>query len=130
MKSLVAIALFACGAPAMFGATTAAKSVAVKPAKAPATDTAIESNIRARFAKSKISIDHFQVHVQGGVATLEGKTDIIQHKGTATRLARASSAIRVDNKIQISEAARQKAASNLAKGRQSATLKRGEIVKK
>ena len=48
----------------------------------------MEAVIRAKFAKSKIDADKFQVHVQGGVATIEGKTDVIQHKGTATRMAK------------------------------------------
>ena len=51
-------------------------------------DAQLESAIRAKFAKSKINADKFQVHVQGGVATIEGRTDVIQHKGVATRLAR------------------------------------------
>src|SRR3954468_1210822 len=79
-------------------------------------DPQLESAIRAKFAKSKINADKFQVHVQGGVATLEGRTDVIQHKGTATRLAKTSGAVAVNNRIQISDAARQKATANLEKG--------------
>jgi len=89
-------------------------------------DPELERDIRARFAKSKISKNHFQVHVQGGIATLEGQTDIIQHKGTATRLAKSAGAAGVVNRIQISQAAREKAAANLAKGRRRAQIKRGE----
>ena len=81
-----------------------------------APDAEIERTITARFASSKISSDGFKVHVQGGVAVLEGKTSIIQHKGTATRLAKRAGARRVDNRIQISEEARQRAAAQLASG--------------
>src|SRR3954447_6644808 len=88
-------------------------------------DPQIEAAIRAKFAKSKINADKFQVHVQGGVATIEGRTDIIQHKGVATRLARASGAV-VNNRIQISDAARQKAAGNLEQGRRRVQVERGE----
>jgi hypothetical protein len=89
-------------------------------------DAAIEAAIRAKFAKSKIGADKFTVRVQGGVATLEGQTDVAQHKGVATRLARTGGAVAVDNRIQISEAARAKAAANLEKGRRRAQIKRGE----
>ncbi len=89
------------------------------------TDKEIETAIRARFLKSKISADKFQVRVQGGVAYLDGKTDVIQRKGAATRLARLAGAKQVVNKIQLSEAARQKAAANLQKGRRRAQIKRG-----
>lgn len=89
-------------------------------------DKRIEQAIRARFAESKIGANHFEVHVQGGVATIEGRTDVIQHKGTATRLAKSMGAVRVVNRIEISQAAREKASASLAKGRRRAQLKRGE----
>jgi hypothetical protein len=89
-------------------------------------DQQLESAIRAKFAKSKINADKFQVHVQGGVATLEGRTDVIQHKGVATRMAKTAGAIAVNNRIQISDAARQKAVSNLEKGRRRVQVERGE----
>lgn len=91
-----------------------------------AGDAQIERDIRARLAKSKIAADKFEVHVQNGVATLEGRTEVVQHKGVATRLAKLGGAAQVVNKIQISEAARQRAAANLAKGRRRAQVKRGE----
>jgi BON domain-containing protein len=90
------------------------------------TDAQIEAVIRAKFAKSKIGADKFQVHVQGGVATIEGKTDVVQHKGVATRLAKSGGAVAVNNHVQPSEAAKQKAAANLAKGRRRAQIKRGD----
>lgn len=95
-------------------------------AKPPLSDGELEKTIRARFSASKISTNHFQVHVQGGVATIEGQTDVIQHKGTATRLARTSGALKVVNHIAISEAAREKAAKNLASGRRRAQVKRSD----
>ncbi len=45
-----------------------------------------------------------------GVAILEGRTGVVQHKGTATRLAKLAGATRVDNRIKITEEARQEAA--------------------
>jgi osmotically-inducible protein OsmY len=108
-------------------APVAHRSTAVARGQAAAlSDAELEKAIRARFAASKISRHHFQVHVQGGVATLEGQTDVLQHKGTATRLAKNVGAIRVVNHIEVSEAARQKAAGNLAKGRRRAQIKRGD----
>jgi hypothetical protein len=100
-------------------AATARKSPAL-------SDTQLETAIRARLASSKINVNHFQVHVKGGIATIEGNTDVIQHKGVATRLAKSSGAVAVNNLVRISEAAKQKAAANLAKGRRRAQLKREE----
>ena len=115
-------------AAASGGSVTPAKSPAASRVKAPPgrSDADIEREIRARLGKSKIGADKFQVRVQGGVATLEGTTDVIQHKGVATRLAKSGGAAAVNNKIQISEAAREKAAGNLEKGRRRAQVKRGE----
>src|SRR5690349_11311580 len=64
------------------------------------SDPQLESLIRSKFAKSKINADKFTVRVQGGVATLEGHTDVIQHKGVATRLAKSAGALAVANHIQ------------------------------
>lgn len=90
------------------------------------SDADLEKVIRARFARSKIAPDKFEVKVQGGVATITGRTDVIQHKGTATRMARTAGARDVRNRVEISEAARQKAADNLERGRRRAVVKRGE----
>jgi hypothetical protein len=103
-----------------------AKPAAHAVAKPPISDARLEAVIRAKFAKSKINADKFTVHVQGGVATIEGKTDVIQHKGTATRMARTGGAVAVNNHVQISDAAKQKAAGNLEKGRRRAQVKRGD----
>lgn len=99
---------------------------AAKPAPGAVRDAQIEKDIRARFAKSKIAPNKFQVRVQGGVATLEGQTDVIQHKGTATRLAKSGGARAVVNRIKVSQVARDKAARNLTGGRRRAQVKRSE----
>lgn len=90
------------------------------------SDADLEKAIRARFALSKISTDKFTAHVQGGVAKLEGYTEIVQHKGTATRLAKSAGALAVVNNIQISQAAKDKAQANLESGRRRAQVKRSE----
>ena len=90
------------------------------------TDAQLEAAIRARFARSKIDADHFKVHVQGGVATIEGRTNVIQHKGVATRMARTAGAVAVTNRIEISDEARAKAAGNLEQGRRRVQVSRGE----
>jgi len=103
-----------------------APQTAKTPAKqAMTSDAQIEAAIRAKFARSKINAEKFTVHVQGGVATIEGKTNVIQHKGTATRLAKTGGAVAVNNHVEISDAAKQKAADNLDQGRRRAQVKRG-----
>ena len=104
----------------------APKTATQQPAKPATSDARLEATIRAKFAKSKIDADKFQVHVQGGVATIEGRTDVTQHKGVATRLAKTGGALAVNNHIQVSDAAKQKAAANLEKGRRRAQIKRGD----
>jgi hypothetical protein len=96
-------------------------------AKVAQSDASLEQTIKTRFAKSKISADHFTVHVQGGVATVEGKTDVIQHKGTATRIVHSCGA-QIVNKIQITEAARQKAAATLARHRSGSSGLKKSVV--
>lgn len=92
-------------------------------------DGQIERNIRAKLAKSKINADHFTVKVSGGVAVLDGKTNVIQHKGVATRLAKSGGARAVQNQIQISEQARANAAAKLAKYRQGGQLAKATVVR-
>lgn len=86
-------------------------------------DSVVEAAIRAKFAKSKISTNNFRVSVKSGVALLEGKTDVPQHKGVATRLARTGGAREVVNKIQIGEAARKKLSDRLQKARETRASK-------
>ena len=119
---VIAAAVAGLGQAASVAASGAAasKSAAVK---APAAqrvlpDAQIERNIRAKLAKSKMSgTEHFTVSVENGVATLQGKTNVIQHKGVATRLAKSGGAIAVHNQIQVSDEAKAKAAAKLAKYR-------------
>jgi hypothetical protein len=92
------------------------------------SDSDLEKAIRARFAVSKISADKFTTHVQGGVATLEGHTDVVQHKGTATRLAKSAGALAVVNNIEISQAAKDKAQANLESGRRRTQIKRSDTA--
>jgi hypothetical protein len=121
------------GAQSMPGQSMPVKA-APKQVQAPArpprpsaqSDAAVEAAIRAKFAKSKIKEDKFQVHVQGGVATIEGRTNVIQHKGVATRLAKTGGAAAVNNRVQIGEAARAKATANLEQGRRRVQIKRGD----
>ena len=77
------------------------------------SDAEIERNIRTKLAKSKIGKDGFTVKVKGGVVSWEGTTNVMQHKGAATRMARTAGAVEVVNNIKISDAARAKAAGNL-----------------
>jgi len=100
-------------------------AVTAKSAQPRLTDAQLESIIRAKFAKSK-SAKTFTVHVQGGVATIDGKTDVVQHKGAATHMAKSAGAVAVNNRVQISEAAREKLAGNLESGRRRAQVKRGD----
>ena len=112
----------------MFAASAApgANTPPKKPAAVQPNDAALEKAIRARFARSKIAVEGFQVRVQGGVATIEGKTAVIQRKGTATRLARLAGAKAVNNRIEVDSAAREKAAQNPSGGRRRAQVKRSE----
>ena len=103
-----------------------AKPPAPPPAKAQTSDIELEKAIRARFAKSKAGADKFTVRVQGGVATIEGKTDVVQRKAAATRMAKTAGARQVVNKIEVSQAARDKSSENLTQGRRRAQVKRSE----
>ena len=65
------------------------------------SDAEIEATIKAKLAKSKIGKDGIQVHVKAGIATWTGNTNVMQHKGAATRMAKTAGAIRVVNNIKI-----------------------------
>ncbi len=113
------------------GKATAAKKSAGKLAPAPqgttsAEDKKIEDAIHAKLAKSKIGKDGFTVRVQGGVAFWEGSTSVVQHKGSATRMAKSAGAKTVVNNIKVTDAAKEKAAENLDAGRRRAQVKRSE----
>ncbi len=70
-------------------------------AQARVSDSQLESTIRTKLAKSKIGKDGFKFKVARGVVTWEGSTQIGQHKGAATRMARTSGATQVINNIQV-----------------------------
>jgi hypothetical protein len=130
----MAAALLAAGAwaggtqPAAAHQRPAAASPARRePAPPKLSDAQLEAAIRAKFAKSKINADKFTVRVQGGVATVDGKTDVMQHKGVATRMCKTAGAAAVNNRVQISDAARQKAAGNLEQGRRRVQVKRSDL---
>jgi osmotically-inducible protein OsmY len=77
------------------------------------SDAEIEAAIKTKLLKSKIGKDGFQVHVKNGIATWQGSTTVMQHKGSATRMAKTAGAIQVVNNIKIGDDAKQKAAGNL-----------------
>jgi hypothetical protein len=89
-------------------------------------DVQIETEIRTRLAKSVIGKDGLTVRVQGGVAYWDGTTNVVQHKGAATRMAKSAGAKKVVNNIKVGEDAKQKAAGNLEQGRRRAQVKRSE----
>ena len=103
----------------VFGGAPPVKSAA-------ANDAAIESAIRAKYARSKIAADKFKFRVQGGVVYWDGTTDIPQRKGAATRMAKTAGATRVVNNIQISDSGKAKARAHLQKAHTAQVLKRGE----
>ena len=98
---------------------SAKQSKDTTPTRTPA-DAQIERTIKNKLAKSKMSSEHFTVSVVKGVATLEGTTNVMQHKGAMTRMAKSSGATSVRNNIRVSDAAKNKALASLAKGRSSA----------
>jgi phosphate-selective porin len=111
-------------------ATSAPQQAAQAKAKSSASaqspqDKEIEAKIRAKLAKSKLQKDGLTVRVQGGVAYWEGNTGVVQHKGTATRMAKASGAKAVVNNIKVSDAAKQQAGSNLQQGPRKAQVTPG-----
>jgi hypothetical protein len=81
------------------------------------SDAQMEGLIKTKLAKSKMASEGFTIHVHNKIATWEGKTDVIQRKGAATRMARTAGAVQVVNNIKIGEAARLKAIEKLSKNR-------------
>lgn len=126
---LRALAILCLACAALFGqtkATTAPKRTPTPAGTSAQEDKQIEANIRAKLAKSKIGKDKFTVRVQGGIAYWEGATDVVQHKGSATRMAKTAGAKSVVNNIKVSDAGKEKAAGNLDEGRRRAQVKRSE----
>jgi hypothetical protein len=122
---ILLLALALSSAPAQTKSQTKAKAPPPQGTTAP-QDVQIEADIRARLAKSKIGKEGLTVRVQGGVAYWDGTTNVVQHKGAATRMAKSAGAKKVVNNIKIGDDAKQKAAGNLEQGRRRAQLKRSE----
>ena len=123
VSSVALLSLFSSVAMAATPPATASRPAAAAANHARMSDAEIERLIRTKLAKSKIGKDGFTMQVKGGVVTWEGATNVIQHKGAATRMARTAGAAQVVNNIKISDAARQKAAGNLAGGVRRAQVK-------
>ncbi len=96
----------------VYGATPTHKASSAQRGPTPG-DAQIDATIRAKLAKSKIGKDGFRFKVQRGVVTWEGSTEVMQHKGSATRMARTAGAAQVINNIQVSSMAKARAAGNL-----------------
>lgn len=107
----------------------AASSTQTQLQKLHLTDAQIEGVVRAKLAKSKMAGEGFTVRVRNRVATWEGKTNVIQHKGAATRMAKSAGATQVVNNIKITEEARRRAAEHLARYRTgNQPVKRAVVV--
>lgn len=121
-----AVGLLTLSAALLSGQSPAARPAA-PPVKTPAsTDVELEAAIQRRFEQSKIGANGFTVRVRNGVAILEGRTEIPQHKGTASRLARLAGARKVDNRIQVSRQARQQASSRVRSEPRRVHVRRSE----
>jgi hypothetical protein len=64
-------------------------------------DHGIAANLKARLARSKIRQNPIDYKVENRVVTWTGKVAIPQHKGAATRMAKAAGARRVLNQIVV-----------------------------
>jgi osmotically-inducible protein OsmY len=96
---LLALATASLAPAAGAASSTKAPSAQSRP---PVGDEQLEAAIKTKLAKSKIGKDGFHFKVQRGVVTWEGTTNIGQHKGAATRMARSSGAVQVINNIKVS----------------------------
>ena len=79
------------------------------------SDPEINTMLKAKLARSKIGADGFKFSVQGGIVYIDGRTEIPQHKGAATRMARTSGAKAVVNRIVVGDGAKQRTTANLKK---------------
>lgn len=122
VSTVALFTLFASAAPAASPATTPRPAAASANRPRP-SDAELDRLLRAKLAKSKIGQDGLKFTVKNGVVTWEGYTNIMQHKGAATRMARTAGAGQVVNNIKISDSARQKAAGNLTSGARRAEVK-------
>ena len=110
----VLLAAVCLSAASSLAAPATNRTAAVRNAATP-SDAQIEAAIRTKLAKSKIGKDGFRFKVAHGVVTWEGTTNVVQHKGSATRMARTAGAVQVVNNIQVSAAGKEKAGANLKK---------------
>ena len=101
LNTVLATALVGHAAAASTRSTTTAASHAATP-----SDAEIEATLRTKLAKSKIGKDGFKFHVSHGTVTWEGTTAVMQHKGSATRMAHSAGASKVVNNIQITGGAK------------------------
>jgi osmotically-inducible protein OsmY len=106
------------GAPARAQAASAGHKAA-QTRMGNSSDAEIQQTLEKKLAKSKVGKDGFRFHVSRGVVTWEGYTNVMQHKGAATRMARSAGAVQVINNIRISAAAK----ANGTKG-----LRRASVV--
>jgi len=81
-------------------ATPPTKAAVAQPRPA-VSDEQLEASIKTKLTKSKIGKDGFHFKVQRGIVTWDGTTNIGQHKGAATRMARSSGAVQVINNIKV-----------------------------
>jgi hypothetical protein len=124
LSALVAVAAFAGPTqtrPVVKPVPQKAQAAAAKPRL---SDQQLEAAIRKKFEKSKIAANGFQVQVHSGIAVITGRTGIIQHKGTATRLAKNAGARSVENRVEVDKAARDRAAARLHQKPRAVTVKR------
>jgi hypothetical protein len=125
LKTILLLVLVLSSATAETKTQTKAKAPPPQGTNAP-QDVQIEAAIRTRLAKSVIGKDGLTVRVQGGVAYWDGTTNVVQHKGAATRMAKSAGAKKVVNNIKVGDDAKQKAAGNLDDGRRRAQVKRSD----
>lgn len=109
------------GALGLAAQSTGAKPAPRKPPPASKPDAELEAEIKRRFARSKASEENFTIKVRNGIVTIEGRTDVPQRKGAATRMAKSAGAKRVNNLVEVSEGGRKKAAENHRKRRVQVT---------
>jgi len=126
LRIILLLMLVLSSAPAQTKSQTKAKAPPPPQGTTAPQDVQIEADIRARLAKSVIGKDGLTVRVQGGVAYWDGTTNVVQHKGAATRMAKSAGAKKVVNNIKVGDDARQKAAGNLEQGRRRAQVKRSD----
>ena len=125
LLTILAVELSAQTHPAMVKGAPAHQRTTVN-ARPATSDAEIERTIRAKFAASTRSAKQIHGPRPGRRCDPGRHANVVQHKGTATRLAKNGGAIKVVNKIELSQAARDKASQNLAQGRRRAQRKRGE----